>query len=87
MRRQCHTLTAGARAGVTSEYGRMVTTSTPRPVPLRLDFLPFVEHTRVTGTHSVGLQEGLHLFSLAEDLGYDVGWCGTVTLSATFPHR
>ncbi|GAA3674573.1 LLM class flavin-dependent oxidoreductase [Arthrobacter ginkgonis] len=42
--------------------------------PLRLSFLAFVEHARVEGNRSRDLQEGLELFELAEDLGYDVGY-------------
>ena len=42
--------------------------------PKRLSFLAFVEHTRVSSDHSLGLQEGLELFEYAEDLGYDTGY-------------
>jgi alkanesulfonate monooxygenase SsuD/methylene tetrahydromethanopterin reductase-like flavin-dependent oxidoreductase (luciferase family) len=44
------------------------------PQPFRLGFLAFVEHGRIGGGRSRGLDEGLELFELAEDLGYDVGY-------------
>lgn len=44
----------------------------------RLGFLAFVEHGDVgqgsRGLFSRGLDEGLELFELAEELGYDTGW-------------
>lgn len=42
--------------------------------PFRLGFLAFVEHSGVDGSTSTGLREGLELFRLAEDLGYDAGY-------------
>jgi alkanesulfonate monooxygenase SsuD/methylene tetrahydromethanopterin reductase-like flavin-dependent oxidoreductase (luciferase family) len=46
--------------------------------PFRLGFLAFVEHGNVGrgpgGPFSQGLNEGLELFELADELGYDTGW-------------
>ncbi|MEE1621685.1 LLM class flavin-dependent oxidoreductase [Zafaria sp. J156] len=44
------------------------------PPPFRLGFLAFVEHSGIEGGRSRGLEEGLELFELAEELGYDVGY-------------
>lgn len=41
---------------------------------MRTGFLAFVEHTGVTGSRSDGLDEGLRMFTRAEELGYDAGW-------------
>lgn len=50
-----------------------MTTSTPKS-PFRLGFLAFIEHSGVDGGRSKGLDEGLALFELAAELGYDTGW-------------
>ncbi|MFD1210439.1 LLM class flavin-dependent oxidoreductase [Arthrobacter sp. GCM10027362] len=42
--------------------------------PFRLGFLAFVEHSGIGQGRSRGLDEGLGLFELAEDLGYDIGY-------------
>jgi len=46
--------------------------------PFRLGFLAFVEHGNVgqgpRGPFSQGLNDGLELFELADQLGYDTGW-------------
>ncbi|UNK45598.1 LLM class flavin-dependent oxidoreductase [Arthrobacter sulfonylureivorans] len=44
------------------------------PQPFRLGFLAFVGHSGIGGGRSRGLDEGLELFELAEELGYDVGY-------------
>lgn len=46
----------------------------PETPPFRLSFLAFVEHTGVRGGRSRGLDDGLELFALAEELGYDAGF-------------
>jgi alkanesulfonate monooxygenase SsuD/methylene tetrahydromethanopterin reductase-like flavin-dependent oxidoreductase (luciferase family) len=46
--------------------------------PFRLGFLAFVEHGNVgqgpRGPFSRGLKDGLELFELADELGFDTGW-------------